>query len=343
MCIRDSPFNKPLSYAKSPGVPESEYGLLTPREVSLRVDGWHLTAYYNPVLGRWVFATKYALHNMYYKKGKLVVEEFNNIVNPYVSVADTIAENEGLYSALDRYRGWTFTFVLEGPEPAITHPPPPIGVDVEKFKLHLLMSRSPEGRLYTWSETQSLLNYRTPLLLEPKPLRELYKEVKQRLDVRSYFAYVDTGDPENPLIVELESDYYAEAMNTKYLNSAKSAALLISEGVAHELTKLLDKVVAERVRELEKAYYDLESVLANALRAGLVKEASEALLRALRDLGVKGLQVTEVTKNLGEGNIKRVLRKVLASLLEDKSLLADETLELVHRLVNALRELQHSL
>ena len=81
------------------------------------------------MIERWVFATRYVLHNMYYVKGRLVEEPLDVIANPYVELADAKAREMGLYEAVDRYRGWTFTFVLEGPEPAITRPPYPIGAD----------------------------------------------------------------------------------------------------------------------------------------------------------------------------------------------------------------------
>ena len=42
-------------------------------EVTARVDGYHITFYYNPLLGRWVPATRYALHNMRYVGKRAVV------------------------------------------------------------------------------------------------------------------------------------------------------------------------------------------------------------------------------------------------------------------------------
>ncbi|MEM4903934.1 MAG: hypothetical protein QXL28_03050 [Desulfurococcaceae archaeon] len=332
------PFNKPLSYAKSPGISEEKCGDLVPREVSTRIDGWHLTAYYNPLLSRWIFATRYALHNMYYRKGKLVEEPLNTIANPYVIVADAIAERDGLYKALDNYRGWTFTFVLEGAEPAVTKPPYPIGVETEKYKLYLLMARDPEGRLYSWSETYKLVNYRAPELVKPRMIKELYAEVKRRLDTRSYIAYVDVGDPENPLLVELESDYYSDAMSVKYLYDAKSVAILVSEGVASDLAKLVDVNVAKRVLEVERAYRSLEELLLNAVSKNMVKEASEKLVNAVKEMGITTLHVNEVLKNLGEGNVKRVLKKVLSLVFEGRSLLSGDLLEYIERLVEALRE-----
>lgn len=334
------PFNKPLSYAKSPGISEEECGNAIPREVSMRVDGWHLTAYYNPLLDKWVFATRYALHNMYYKKGKLVEEPVNSIANPYVLVADAIAERDGLYKALDNYRGWTFTFVLKGTEPAITKPPYPISAETEEYKLYLLMARDPEGRLYSWSETWKLVNYRTPELVKPRIMRELYTEVRRKLDVRSYIAYVDVGDSENPLLVELESDYYSDAMNVKYLYDAKSTVILVSEGVTSELVNIVDANIARRVLEIEQVYKSLEELLLNAVSRNIVKEVSENLVNAVREMGITTLHVNEVSKSLSEGNVKRVVKKVLSLVFEGKSLISEDLLKRAEKLIKVLQELR---
>jgi len=332
------PFNKPLSYAKSPGIPESELRGAVPREVTVRVDGWHLTLYYNPLIERWVFATRYVLHNMYYVKGRLVEEPLDTIANPYVEIADAKARELGLYELVDKYRGWTFTFVLEGPEPAITRPPYPLGADPGQFKLYLLMARNPQGRLYTWSETQRLLGLETPRHVEPREISELYGEVRGRLDVRSYIAYIDSGDPENPVLVELESDYYADAMSVKYLNDAKSAVLLITENLTEKLVEMLNEDQARVVRDLGSRVRELVEFLNTSASQISLEDIARALIDSAREHGVKGLYYEEVFKNLREGNIKRVVRKVLSTLLEGKSLLSVEVAQLVESFLESLRK-----
>ena len=332
------PFNKPLSYAKSPGISESELVGRVPREVTVRIDGWHLTLYYNPLIDRWVFATRYVLHNMYYVRGKLVEEPLDTIANPYVEIADVKAREIGLYSVVERFRGWTFTFVLEGPEPAITKPPYPIGADPSLFKLYLTMARDPEGKLYTWSEAQRLLGYEIPRLIEPREVRELYREIRERLDVRSYIAYFDSGDPENPILVELESDYYADAMSVKYLNEAKSVVLLTVEGFTERLVEILREDQVSAVKDISSRVQELLEVVRKGLSQRLVEDVSRIIVNVAREHGVKGLYYEEVFKSLKEGNIKRVVKKVLGLLLENKSILSAETLKLVNNFSESFKK-----
>lgn len=327
------PMNKALSYDKSPGLSPEEYGDKVPREVSVRVDGWQLTAYYNPLINRWVFATRYVLHNMYYMKGRLVVEPIESIANPYVEIGDRIAEKDGLYEKLDKYRGWTFTFVLEGPEPAITRPPYPIGAEIEKYKLYVLMARSPDGRLYTWSETRELVDYNIPPQVKPKNLRGLYEDVRKRLNVRSYFAYIDVEDPENPVIAELESEYYPEAMSAKYLNDAKSAAVLVCEDASAELAEILGDQRVEVVFEMNRYRKILEEILIKLIETRGSYEAASIVVSGLREIGIKTIKQEEVAKALSEGNIKRVIKKTMAVLLEGKSLATREPVELLEEYI----------
>lgn len=335
------PFNKPLSYAKSPGISESELRGRVPREVTVRIDGWHLTLYYNPIIDKWVFATRHVLHNMYYVRGKLVEEPLDTIANPYVEIADVKARETGLYSVVEKFRGWTFTFILEGPEPAITKPPYPVGADPGLFKLYLTMARDPEGRLYTWSEAQRLLGYEIPRLIEPREVRELYREIRERLDVRSYIAYFDSGDPENPILVELESDHYADAMSVKYLNDAKSVALLTVEGFAERLVEILREDQVSAVKDISSRVQELLEVIRKGLSQRLVEDVSRIIVNVARDHGVKGLYYEEVFKSLKEGNFKRVVKKVLGLLLENRSILPAETLQLVNNFLESLKKNLH--
>lgn len=333
------PMPKALSYAKSPGLPAGEYANKTPREVSVRIDGWQLTSYYNPLVRRWVFATRYVLHNMYYVKGRLIVESLDSISNPYVIIGDAIAQREGLYEKMDKYRGWTFNFVLEGPEPAVTKPPYPIGVDVEKYKLYVLMARDPEGRLYTWSETRNILDYASPPLVEPRRIADLYEEVKTRLDVRSYFAFLDTGDPENPLIAELESELYPEAMNALYLNDAKAATILLCEGFGRKLSEMLESSRRGVILEMDEHRRRIESTLLKLIEERGHEEAARVFYEILRGIGVRGVTQEEIVKALKEGNVKRAVKKPLALASEGKSLLTREVVDIYASISSKLASL----
>ena len=330
------PMPKALSYAKSPGLPREKYGDVVPREATVRIDGWQITAYFNPVLNKWMFATRYVLHNMYFEAGKLITEDFNNIANPYVYVAHRIAEEQGIYEKLSRFeKGWTFTLVLEGPEPAITRPPYPLGEDYQRYKLYLLFARDPQGKLYTWSESRSILGIETPQFIKPEPLDKLYEEVSTRLDVRSYMAYIDVGDPENPIIAELESQLYPDAMFVKYLYDAKSAAIIACEGFGEKLHEIVDPGIKEPVKEINSAVGSLMKLLEEATD---MVSASEAIVNTLdRYRPGHNFSKDEVIVALKSKNVKRVVKKALSILLEGRSLATRTTIDIINEFVQEIR------
>lgn len=330
------PMPKALSFAKSPGLSREKFGNTVPREVTERVDGWQVAAYFNPILGKWMFTTRYVLHNMFFEAGKLVVEDFSSIANPYVYVAHKLAEESGLYNKLSRFeKGWTFTFVLKGPEPAITKPPYPMGDDYPKYKLYLLFARDPSGKLYTWRESRALLDYETPQYVEPEPLEKLYERVVNRLDVRSYMAYVDTQDPENPIIAELESGLYPDAMSVKYLYDAKSAAIISSEGFGERLAEMVEEFVKGAVMGIDVAVKSFAKLLERVMDIDAVAMSIVEVLENYKPgHGVSG---DEIKAALKSGNIKRVVKKVFSTLLEGKSIATKATIDTINQFVEELR------
>ncbi|MEM4224778.1 MAG: hypothetical protein QXX93_02340, partial [Desulfurococcaceae archaeon] len=175
-----------------------------------------------------------------------------------------------------------------------------------------------------------------PPLFEPKSLKELYEDARRSLIVRSYFAYLETGDPENPIIAELESDYYPEAMNAKYLNDAKSAAVLVCEDLGEELAKIMGDWRANLVVELSRLKRTLEDTLARLIESRGVLAVSSAAVNTLREMGVKTVKPEELAKALSEGNIKRVVKKLMALLLEGKSLTTREPLEVLKEYIGKI-------
>lgn len=332
------PIPKALSYARSSDVPEDRYGSIVPKEVTKRIDGWQIIAYYNPILKGWTLATRYVLHNMYFERGKLMIEPIDTIANPFVYVADKLAQEENLYSLLDRFRGWTFTFVLQGPEPAITKPPHPLGEDYSRYGLFVLMARDTSGKLYTWRDTVKLLGYRGAEHIEPKPLSELYSDVVKRLDVRSYIAYINTDDEENPLLLELESNVYQDAMYVKYLYDAKSAALLVTDDLTNELVKIVDQSTAKILLDMSKDIKDLKMLL-EGMSIEMTSAISWEILRTLSEFREDvDVRVEEISKALREKNVNRVVRKLLSLLLENRSLIAKDTQEILKIFIERLKQ-----
>ena len=309
-----------------------------PVEVTERVDGWQITAYYDPVLKRWMFATRYVLHNMYYERGRLVVREYGDIVNPYVEAADAIASELGLYNRLKGREGWTFTFILKGPEPAVTRPPPPIlvGDYLNNYRLLLVNARKPDGTLLTVSESGELLGCETVPLLEFKgTLRELLSKVERRINVRSVMARMG-DDSEAPATYELKSKYYPEAMRLKHLYDAKSYSVLALNGLHQEALLLVDgQDVRDVMRRMNEQIGILETLLSSML-----DEHYERLEEAI--LGDERLRplVRDLRRARESGDVRRALKKMVALILEGKSVLEgprvlDEYIERLRRLKDA--------
>jgi len=288
-----------------------------PVETTKRVDGWQVTAYYDPILKRWMFATKYVLHNMYYERGRLVVEEYGNIVNPYVEMADAIASSTGLYEKLKGHEGWTFTFTLVGPEPAITKPPPPIlmGDYLDKYKLLLVVARKPNGQLLSVRESGELLDWETvPIIDTKESIGDLAVKAERSLDTRSYMVRLG-GDLETPPLYELKSKYYPEAMRFKFLYDAKSYTILATSNLSSEALRLVDdENVKSVIKEIDNYIEIYREVLSRRMREGYddleTMFTSDNVLRRL---------VGDLRKARSTGSIDRLLRKLLAVILDGKS------------------------
>ncbi len=306
-----------------------------PVEVTKRVDGWQITAYYDKVLDKWMLATRYVLHNMYYERGRLHIENYGEIVNPYVEVADYVARRDGLYDVLKGFEGWTFTFVLEGPEPAIIRPPQPILIEeyMDKYRLLLVAARKPGGELLTTSESGSILGWRTVEVVKTdKTIRELLEDAKHMLDTRSLMVRL-AGDKETPLLYELKSEVYPDVMRFIHNYDAKSYMLLATRGISDEVLEIIkDDEVREKARRLEEQVLEVRSVLEE-----LISKSPDKL----REYVLSKPELRPLVRDLGKiaetRAYDRVAKKMLALVLTDKSIYEAENI--VKELLSDLRNL----
>jgi hypothetical protein len=310
-------------------------------EVTARVDGFQITFYYNPLIKRWVPATRYVLHNMRYVGGRLITGGLEEVINPYAKIADLVAEKEGIYDKLRGYEGWTFTFVLEAPEPAILRP----NVELyryEEFKLYLLNARRYDGLLLTVRESSEIVKVPHIPIEEvsigtSEELERYISKWSKDLYVRSRFIRYANQDPFRPYTVEVGSKLYEDAVAVKFSSSPKSLLILASYGFANEAVNLLVdyRDLREVGRHLCSLYFELREYLAKALEVGILG----GLLERLR---LPGELLGEVEKARRTGDVDRLARKVAASLAADSIYQTrDRLLEFLTALKNSLRLTTH--
>ena len=334
--VLSTPLPKALDYFEESEETPRE---AVPRFVSARVDGWQVNAYFDKLLGRWMFSTRYVLHNMYFSMGRLVVGSYGEILNPIVATADMIAEEKDLYKSLDRFRGWVFIFSLEGPEPAIISPPYPVAPDTEKYRLYLLAGRDPSGKLYTSEEVKELIKWDlVPRIIQPKKLSDLYNEIRDSLDTRSYIAWV-YRDSEDPLLIEISSRYYYEAAMTKYMYDAKSAAILCCEDQCENMkNRLTSDRVKQSIDEINALVRDLISYFEKRSSEDPEKIALALSDLVRREIGREAISSREIATELKSRSFKRLTKKLLSILFENKSLLSEDLGRVISELRMFVRE-----
>jgi len=313
-------------------------------EVSWRVDGYHVTFYYNPDLKRWIPATRTLLHNMKQEKKRVLVGPPDEILNPVAALADKLAEEGGLYEKLRGWEGRTVNFVLELKEPAVVGP----NVDVaspEECRLYLLNYRSNDGRLSLVSEAFEELKWEPCVEHERGPIanaeevRELVKRALTSLTRRSAFLRFERGDPARPLVVEVKSKVYAEAMWVKYASDPKSFIVLVSEGFKdYALSLLVDyKPVKEAAASLARAYERVESAISLAVeRVGHEKLLEELSKLQWVEQKTLGLLRGELEKAKRTKNFKRLSRVLAIAALSSTIVESAERLEEVASLLEGL-------
>jgi hypothetical protein len=144
-------------------------------------------------------------------------------------------------------------------------------------------------------------------------------------------AFIDAQDPENPIIAELESELYPDAMNVKHLYDAKSAAIISSEGFGERLAEIVEEHIRSAVKEIDVAVKKF-SLLLN--KAADIDAVAIAIVEALENYRPgHGVSSDEIRAALKSGNIKRVVKKVFSTLLEGKSLITKTTTNTANRFV----------
>jgi hypothetical protein len=328
----------PLHRAFDLGVRGVELPSESPSIITPRVDGWQVNLYWDPVLNKWVFSTRYVLHNMVFVRGELKVEEYGLTINPIVSVAEALASKIGLYSKLNDFKGWTFTFMIEGSEPATWVKGPPEVSRVDEYKFILVAARKPGGELLNPIDS---LKVAEMLGVEGIAMRALelkaLEEVRESVDHPSIFLwYLSRGDPEHPEIYEVRSEVYEDYVNAVRGSNAKSYMLLLTSGSSRVVERLRgaigDNIVSETLQKLG----ELGEVLEEASRSN-----PDDLRRLLRAKGLKQDAISTAMKALEEGKPMRAIRILLSSLLEGWSI--EDTPLIIANLVEDVRAVARGL
>lgn len=282
-------------------------------EVTSRVDGYQITIYFNPILSRWIPATRHVLHNMRYVKNRVVTEDFNSVVNPLAAAADRIASSKGLYDRIKDRKGWTFTFVLEVPEPAIIKPNIELH-DPESFKLYLVNARSPDGRILTTSESYQLVNWEhVPVekvdIATMSELRKFIEFWSRDIQHRSRFVRYLSADPVRPYVIEVKSKLYENAILVKYTSDPKSIIVLASYGLGDRATALLTDY--KDMRRVGKEICELYQALRNIIPETLYTPVLEELMK---EWGLPKELFGELEKARRAGDPERLARKLSLAL-----------------------------
>ena len=328
----------PLHRAFDLGVRGVELPSESPSIITPRVDGWQVNLYWDPVLNKWVFSTRYVLHNMVFVRGELKVEEYGLTINPIVSVAEALASKIGLYSRLDDFKGWTFTFMIEGSEPATWVKGPPEVSRVDEYKFILVAARKPSGELLNPIDS---LKVAEVLGVEGIAMRALelkaLEEVRESVDHPSIFLWhLSRGDPEHPEVYEVRSEVYEDYVNAVRGSNAKSYMLLLTSGSSRVVERLRGAIGDNIVLETLQKLGELGEVLEEASRSN-----PDDLRRLLRAKGLKQDAISTAMKALEEGKPMRVIRILLSSLMEGWSI--EDTPLIIANLVEDVRAVARGL
>ncbi len=310
---------------KGVSVPEDQ-PIITPR-----IDGWQVNLYWDPILGKPVYSTRFVLHNMFFEGKTLRVHDYGVITNPVVKAADYISDRLGLYEAAKTLEGWTLTFMMKSEKPALAVKRPPRPWDGEKTELILIAARKPEGYLL---DPEDIARLSTELGVRDIYSFSLKKEniivwAENQVEYPSIFLwFLDRGDREHPEIYEVKSIYYNDYIKASYNNDAKSLIVLLTSGI---------KDIVDAVKlAIGEALVDETSEALGILHDALKNVDPERIRQVLEATGINRRMVKSAIRAISEGKSGRALRIIAASSVEGFKL-EDAPLILKH-LARTLRE-----
>ena len=312
-------------------------GVELPREglklVTPRIDGWQVNLYWDPLSSSWRFSTRFVLHNMYFEGRRLVVLDYDEVVNPVVLTADRIASSLGLYGKLDAYRGWTFTFMLEGKEPAtLTRrlPDPDLFKD---YNLVMVAARTPTGELRDPLESSKIaedlgVQSIASRIVTAVSVEEAEITARTSISTPSLFLWFIGDDKEHVPIYEVKSELYEDFLKASSGDDAKSLVILLTSGHKSIIENLAEKLGREVIDDTMNTLKELERVLSES------REHVDRVGYVLRNLGIDYKLVKSALKAVEEGKIQRAVRIIAAGItngwkVEDAPYLIDNVVKAI--------------
>ena len=307
----------PLHRSMEVGVRGVEIPEEAPRLAVPRLEGVALNLCYYPDLDKWLFSTRFALHNMYFEGRSLVVRSYGEIANPHVRRADRLAKDMGLYERMDQFTGWTLTLLLG-----------------DNGKLSLIAARRPDGRLVAPSEVGGIaselgLGDLSAYILSGKDLGDLYRAARESIEYRSMFFWYDSN-PEHPLIIEARSEFYEDYVRAVKEKDARSLAVLLTGAPSRIVESLSRELGEELIGQVSSSIKDLEEALLEPLD-------EDKAFAVLTSGGLDPRSAREALKAVRGGKPKRALRIILARALDGWKL--EDAPYIVGTLASNLREL----
>lgn len=168
---------------------------------------------------------------------------------------------------------------------------------------------------------------------EADTLTRLHEMAKDSLEIRSIIAWFE-GE-EDPRLVEIPSAHYQDAMMAKHPRDAKSASVLCAEGLCERLSELVEPEIRARLQLLSRAVEEVSRKLSE----GLSEDRARILSKTLKSLARgKSVSPEEILNEVSRGSVKRIVKKILALALEEKSLASADFTEILLKTLSTSSE-----